>query len=65
MSYWKEFALTWTVSTLVGFYTVFVVMQLWNWFVVPLLNAPTASYWLIYGMSMLFGLLTPEARKPG
>jgi hypothetical protein len=43
---------------LVGFYTVFVLMQLWNWFAVPLLHVPEASYWLIYGLSILVGLLT-------
>jgi hypothetical protein len=58
MSDWKKFAMTWATSTLVGFYTVFVLMQLWNWFAVPLLRVPEASYWLIYGLSMVFGLLT-------
>jgi hypothetical protein len=58
MSDWKKFAMTWATSTLVGFYTVFVMMQLWNWFAVPLLHAPEASYWLIYGLSMLVGLVT-------
>jgi len=64
MSDWKKFAISWTVSTLVGFYGVFVLMQLWNWFAVPLLHAPVASYWLVYGMSMLFGLLTEKAENP-
>ncbi len=50
--------MTWGTSTLVGFYTIFVLMQLWNWFAVPLLHVPEASYWLIYGLSMVFGLLT-------
>lgn len=50
--------MTWVVSTAVGFYGVFVLMQLWNWFAVPLLHVPEASYWLIYGVSMLFGLMT-------
>ena len=58
MSDWKKLAMTWGTSTLVGFYTIFVLMQLWNWFAVPLLHVPEASYWLIYGLSMVFGLLT-------
>ena len=58
MSDWKKFAMTWSVSILVGFYTVFVLMQLWNWFAVPLLGVPVAGYWVMYGMSMLFSLLT-------
>jgi len=57
MSDWKKFAMTWATSTLVGFYTVFVLMQLWNWFAVPLLHTSEASYWLIYGLNMLFALM--------
>lgn len=58
MSDWKKLAMTWATSTLVGFYTVFVLMQLWNWFAVPLLHVPEANYWLIYGLNMLFALMT-------
>ena len=58
MTDWKKIGMTWVISTLVGFYTVFVLMQLWNWFAVPLLHVPEASYWLIYGLNMLFGLMT-------
>jgi hypothetical protein len=58
MSDWKKLAMTWATSTLVSFYTVFVLMQLWNWFAVPLLHVPEASYWLIYGLNMLFALMT-------
>jgi hypothetical protein len=58
MSDWKKAGMTWGISTLVGFYTVFVLTQLWNWFAVPLLHVPEASYWLIYGLNMLFGLMT-------
>jgi hypothetical protein len=57
VSDWKKFALTWSASTLVGFNSVFVVMEVWNWFAVPLLHVSEASYWLMYGVSMLFGLL--------
>jgi hypothetical protein len=60
---WKKLAITWGTSTLVGFYTVFVLMQLWNWFAVPLLHVPEASYWLIYGLSMLFGLMTGSGEQ--
>lgn len=58
MSDWKKFGATWAVSTLVGFYSVFVLMELWNWFAVPLLHVPEASYLLMYGVSILFGLMT-------
>jgi hypothetical protein len=58
MSDWKKFGMTWVTSTLVGFYTVFVLVRLWNWFAVPQLHVPEASYWLMYGVTMLFGLMT-------
>lgn len=66
MSDWKKFAMTWTVSTLVGFYSVFVLMQVWNWFAVPLLHVSEASYWLMYGVNLLFGLLFvgPDRENP-
>jgi hypothetical protein len=58
MSDWKKLGMTWGISTLVGFYTVFVLMQLWNWFAVPLLHVPEGSYWLMYGLNMFIGLIT-------
>ena len=58
MSDWKKFAVTWAASTSVGFYSVFVLMEVWNWFAVPLLHVSEANYWLMYGVSMLFGLMT-------
>ena len=57
MSEWEKFAMTWMVSILIGFYSVFVLTELWNWFVVPLLHVPEARYWLMYGVTMLFGLM--------
>ena len=37
---------------------MFVLMQVWNWFAIPLLHVQEPSYWLIYGLNMLFGLMT-------
>ncbi len=36
----------------------FVLMEVWNWFAVPLLHVSETSYWLMYRVSMLFGLMT-------
>ena len=58
MSDWKKFAITWVTATFVGFYSVFVLMEVWNWFAVPLLHVSEASYWLMYGVNMLFALMT-------
>jgi hypothetical protein len=64
MSDWKKFAMTWIASTLVGFYSVFVLMQVWNWFAVPLLHVQEAGYRLMYGLSM--GIRTVDrSRRAG
>jgi hypothetical protein len=58
MSDWKKWAITWSIGMVVGFYTVFVMMQFWNWFAVPLLGVPVAGYWVVYGLNMLLALFT-------
>lgn len=63
MSESKKAILLWVVGFLIGFYAVFVMQQLWNWFAVPLLHFGEASFLTIYGLSLLVGLLT--ARNVG
>jgi len=48
----------------VGFYTTFVIQCLWNWFAVPVFHLERASYWLIYGLNTLFGLLRERYALP-
>jgi hypothetical protein len=38
---------------IIGFYTAFVLQQLWNWFVVPALHVEPAGYWVMYGIDLL------------
>jgi len=54
----KKALLLWGVSFVVGFYCVFVMQQLWNWFAVPLLHFSEASFLAMYGFKLLVGLLT-------
>ena len=63
MSDWKKAILLWGVSFLVGFYCVFVIQQLWNWFAAPLLHFGEVSYLQMYGLNMLFGIVA--ARDAG
>lgn len=58
MADWKKIVITWTIATVGGLYSVFVLMQFWNWFAVPLLNVPVASYWVMFGLNMLLALFT-------
>jgi len=67
MSDYKKVWITWAAGTLASFYTVFVLMQLWNWFAVPLLGVPVAVYWVMYGLNMLFAFFTgrEDPKEPG
>jgi hypothetical protein len=48
----------WLVSMIVSFYTTFVLQQLWNWFAVAAFQASKISFWEMYGLVLLVGLLT-------
>lgn len=47
---WKKMLAGFGVAVGVGFYTTFVIQNLWNWFAVPALHVPEISYWTIYGL---------------
>jgi hypothetical protein len=53
----KKLGITYGIALVVGLYTTFVVQSLWNWFAVKALNVPSLSYWEMYGLTMLLGLL--------
>jgi hypothetical protein len=42
-------------------YTTFVLQNLWNWFVVPAFQIPSISFWLMYGVLLLIGLVFPRS----
>ncbi len=41
----------------VGLYTAFALTLLWNWFVAPVFHLADASFWLVYGLVLVVGLL--------
>ena len=47
------------VAIVVGiiFFGPFVIMNYWNWFMVPATGFPQISYWLAFGLNMFVGLL--------
>jgi hypothetical protein len=53
----KKLGSAYLVALVVGFYTTFVVQSLWNWFAVKAFSVPIVSYWEMYGLTMLLGLL--------
>ena len=55
-NFWKG-ARLWIFAMIVGFYTTFVLQNLWNWFVAPALNVGMVSYWQVYGLNMLLQMI--------
>jgi hypothetical protein len=53
MKTFLERAPVWIFGMIVGFYTTFVLQNLWNWFVVPTLHATEISYWQMFGLNLL------------
>src|ERR1700693_1322639 len=41
-------------------YTTFVLQNLWNWFVVSAFRIPSISFWLMYGVLLMIGLVFPR-----
>ncbi len=60
MSDTKKTIILWGVSFLVGFYCVLVMQHLWNWFAAPILRFGEMSYLEMYGLNMLFGLVSAK-----
>ena len=61
----KKVGSAFLVALVVGFYTTFVAQSLWNWFAVKAFSVPTVSYWGMYGLTMLLGLLLARDGEEG
>jgi hypothetical protein len=48
------------VSTLVGLYTTFVLVMLWDWFVSPAFHVAEISFWVMFGLNLLVGLFRED-----
>lgn len=53
---WKKAALFWLVGTVMGLYTTFVLQNLWNWFVTEAFHLSSISFWVMYGIVLIFGM---------
>jgi hypothetical protein len=47
----------WMFGLVVGFYTTFVLENLWNWFVATTLHTNEISYWEMFGFNMLLQMV--------
>jgi hypothetical protein len=56
-----KYAATWLTAFVVGIYTTFVAMHMWNWFAAPVLNLPQISFLQMLGLVWLIGLLSERS----
>lgn len=49
------------LSFVVGFYTAFVLMMLWDWFITPAFHVTEIGYFNVYGLVLVVRLLSPTA----
>ena len=52
------------VALVLSLYATFVLQQLWDWFLVPVLNVGPISFWAMFGLELLVKLAT-EPRDIG
>jgi hypothetical protein len=53
-------ALTFLIGPLIGLYRTFVLQNLWNWFATEALHLPVISFWVMYGLVLIIGILTAD-----
>ena len=58
MSAAKRFALLWCLSILVGVFKAFVLLNLWNWFVVDAFHVSSISFLSMLGIMWFVQLVT-------
>lgn len=51
----------WILAIMVGVYTAFVAMCMWNWFAAPALHVPNISFLQAVGLIWLIGILTSRS----
>ena len=54
----KKIVIIWLVGMVVGLYTTFVLQSLWNWFATEAFHVSQISFWVMYGVVLVVGLLT-------
>ncbi|MGD0404356.1 MAG: hypothetical protein ABSB66_14290 [Candidatus Acidiferrales bacterium] len=60
---WKKPLAQFFVTILMQFYTAFVVMNLWNWFVTRAIHAPSIGYLTVYGLLLIVQLFRALPRQ--
>jgi hypothetical protein len=60
---WKKPLAQFFVTILMQFYTAFVVMNLWNWFVTRAVHAPSIGYLTVYALLLIVQLFRALPRQ--
>jgi hypothetical protein len=53
----RKFAFSTCIGVVIALYTTFVLQHLWNWFVVSAFHTFEISFWTMYGITLVVGLL--------
>lgn len=53
----KKFVRFWAIALVANLYITFVIENLWNWFAVPAFHTSDISFWGMYGLVLIVGLL--------
>jgi hypothetical protein len=59
----KKFAVLWCLSILVGLFKAFVLLNLWNWFVVDAFHVPSISFLPMLGIVWFVQLVTEHPNR--
>lgn len=59
----KKGAVLWVIGLVVGFYTTFVLQNLWNWFVTVAFNLPQISFWVMFGIVLMIGMFDKDTTE--
>ena len=59
----RKLLLFYGISITVGLFTAFVLTVLWGWFVVPAFNVAPVSFWVMYGLTLIIGLLQTDGNN--
>jgi hypothetical protein len=57
--------LVFLMGLLIGLYTTFVLENLWNWFAAEALHLPAMSFWVMFALVLMIGMLRPDVGDPG
>jgi hypothetical protein len=65
MADFKRVLWAFPIGIVVSLYTTLIIQSLWNWFALPAFQVPVLSFWRIYGLVLLIGLIMEWQKGSG